>query len=442
VRTIRRCAQTFVAIICGLGIDGATRLAAQEVVLPQPVKDALTRYANLNTFSVTWTQESQPGDVARARLDAPTLKLWSRFEECHLVWQDGKLFKRRKELPPGRKGGDALGIYEFAFDGRILASGRRHLAKSSDAKKSSRAVLRKDLAANSESDEDSLGIVELESFGIYLSGNAKELLKATHLKSQILFMLERGGILKAVGVEPIGENRLMRVAITMENPAWRKIQGLDIAEFERELRAEKKLGNHAEEDIKREVAVMKMAKEGTSRNLEYVYYLDSELGYAVRCWQQLTEDGRLRVQANCTDHQKLPGHELWLSRNCRIDYYTFDGNDPDEVFKTPFVTDVMEVSEFGTKPVLDEQFTLNYTKPGTKVADATFPHFQGDKAINYLIPANPQDLDRVIKEAQEKTRRRTRTDWGMNLAIIGNALVVAGIIAYLFIRHRRKVAKS
>ena len=431
-------------VTLGLAMGGSRRLTAQEVVLPESVKDALARYTELKTFSVTWTQQFEPGEEARAKLDAPTLKSWSRFEACYLVWQDGKVFKRRKERPPERKDGPDSGVYEFAFDGQILAGGRPHLLTSSGGK-TARPVLRKDLAANSEADGDSFGVAYFEAFGVHFPGKVKELLKSKQLVSQVMFLLEHGGRLKAVESAEIDGRPMTRVTIVNENPAWPGSQRADPAKIEQELRA-LKTGKQTEEDIKQQVEAVRRVKERTARNLNRVFYLDPEFGYAVRRWEERTEDGRLRIQTNCTEHEKLPEHGIWLPRNCCRECYTFDADDPGGFFKTPYLTHVMKVSEFSTKPVPDEQFTLNYTKPGTKVADATFPESkQGEDSVNYIIPADAKDLDRVIEEARTlarvKANRANQGNWFKIVLIGGNIAALATLVVYLVVRHQRKVAK-
>src|SRR5205814_905646 len=88
-------------------------------------------------------------------------------------------------------------------------------------------------------------------------------------------------------------------------------------------------------------------------------------------------------------------------QKCLIRSYVADGKYPGEVFNTPLITDVLKVSEYATKPVPEELFTLKYTTPGTNVTDKSLPEASGQPGgVTYKIPANPQDLDRVIEEAR------------------------------------------
>ena len=59
----------WVAILAGcvLGMGEANRLLADDTLLPQPLRDALARYVELKTFSVTWTAKYQLGPAALAK---------------------------------------------------------------------------------------------------------------------------------------------------------------------------------------------------------------------------------------------------------------------------------------------------------------------------------------------------------------------------------------
>src|SRR5437773_854091 len=84
-------------MVGALAICGSKRLTAQELTLPESAKDALARFAQVKTLSIKWTQQSQPSVLARAKLDAATLRSLSREAACYLVWQSGKMFERRYE---------------------------------------------------------------------------------------------------------------------------------------------------------------------------------------------------------------------------------------------------------------------------------------------------------------------------------------------------------
>jgi hypothetical protein len=420
-----------------LGTGGLPRLAAAEgEALPAPVRDALARYAELKTFSVTWTQQFRLSASARAKLGLADAQD-SPSSTCYLVWQGGKMYSRRNE--GGREWKDAPGTSrnEFAFDGRIIAGGRP--GESSAA----RPNLVISSAEDGDGDAEYFGVDYFQSMGIRLPRGLGELRQSKHLASQVLFLLEHGGQVKTVGTAQIDGRPMTRVEMLVDNSMWSVAQKEDLAALERVLRNTR---IYTAAQIQQKLASAKQRKETTPRRLVYVFYLDPAFGYAVRRWQEMTDDGRLRVQSDCTRHKKLPGYEIWLPGMCRTDSY-ISGNLPGEYFDSPFQTDALEVSEYGTQAVPEKQFSLNYTTPGTDVTDNTLPEAQsGKRGVSYQIPANPEDLDRVVAQARASTLRlaeleKQRYIIKMVLLVV-NAVGLVALSAYLVIRHRRRIAKS
>jgi hypothetical protein len=442
----RRYSWILVLVAEVLGIGSSRQLAAQEVVLPEPVRNALGSFAQLKTFSASWSHQHQPpSGLIREKLRMPPMKPPNFLpppDFCYLVWQGGKMYCRTNE--GGREWKDAPNIrrQEFAFDGRILASGSPD--QMIRGKRTSPELLI-NFAENEPPEADYFGVRYFEPLGIRLPHGVAKLPPHKHLASQVLFLLDDGGRLKAVGPAQIDGRPMTRIAILAENPVWRLSQKEDFAELERMMRSAHTM---TEQQIQEKLALAKKCKELIPREVEYIYYLDPQLCYAVRRFQELATDGRLRVQSDCTEHQKLAGYEIWLARKCRIDYYVADGTYPGEIFDTPFAGDVLEFSEFGTKPVPDEQFTLRYTTPGTSVTDMTLPEAKTAEggAVSYKVPANPEDLDRVIEEARALTRAEaSHRKWQKVVKIVlivGNAGALAGLVVYLVVRYRRKVAAS
>jgi hypothetical protein len=425
-----------------LGLVGSSRMAAQETVLPQPIKEALDRYKELKTLSVTWTEEAHRGPSGIAKFGEPSSTKSGLPPVRHLDWQEGKLYWRR--IIGGRewKGGPGIRRDEYAFDGRIWAGGCPDQV-ASDGKRRTPG-LQIELAAEREPNAGTLGVdVFDQPMGIRFPRGAGELLRAKPVVSQLLFMLENGGQLTAVGPAQIDGRAMTRVVVRADNPQWQIVQKTDLAALEKSLRAN---AANDERTIKGKLAIAKRRKETTPRTLQYVWYLDAELGYAVRRFEVLTEDGRRRSQSECTDHQQLPGHKIWPPWKCRTDEY-FTYADPGELYPTPFRTELIDVLEFETKPVPEAQFSLNYTIPGTRITDKTLPEAKLAQAgVTYVVPSNPEDLDRVIEEArtlaQLKASRAARVWWFKMLVIVGNILALAAVVACVVVRYRRKVAKT
>lgn len=424
-----------IAVVWGFDITGSSRLTAQESDLPQPIKRALGRIGTLKTFTVTWTQQNYWGEAEG----------WSNPTLHYLVWQDGKMYDRSQE---GRAWTDAPKS-ERAFDGHIFFSGWRDQRFSNGKPKNPAIII--SLAKNEPPDADYFDVRKFQSAGIHLPCGVSEWFRIKQLQSQLLFALEHGGELRTQGPAHIDGRPMTRITLLTDNPVWNLFQRADLTREEKMLRDYSP--GITEEQIQQKLALYKRARELAPRKVEYVFYLDPEHGYAVRRWQELTEDGKLQRQADCTDPIKLPHHEIWLPRKWRIDSYIEPVSFPGEVFQTPLRKEVVEVSELDTKPVSNESFTLKYTTPGTEVTDKTLPEAKlapgadiGVGGVAYKVPARPEDLDSAIEEARALTRTRAEVEgrresirWIMLLA---STVVLAGVLGYVIIRYRRKVARS
>src|ERR1700731_3088538 len=101
-----------VLVTPGLDDRRTDRAAAQEVVVPEPVRNALGIFKALRTFSLSWSQHKRATPVTRAKLAVGPD--FDRPDFWYLVWQDGKMYSRRiegrkewKDAPDGRR-------FEFA----------------------------------------------------------------------------------------------------------------------------------------------------------------------------------------------------------------------------------------------------------------------------------------------------------------------------------------
>jgi hypothetical protein len=432
------CGLSITALALGIGNSG--RLEAQEAVLPESVRNALARFAEVKTFSVSWSVRRQVGEMVRTNQKPSPWnpQVLAGLEFHLLVWQDGKMYERIIEGGREWKNDPSIRRSESAFDGRILATGN----PDSDRKKNRKPSIVVKRAEDLKPWESVFGVELFEPLGIRLPHEADELRHAKSLSSQVLFLLEHGGRLEAFGPAEIDGRSLTRIAIHAPNPEWPSTQKVDYAKLERTLR----VAQLSEAEIQEKLAITKRRVEFTPQTLEYVYYLDPSFGYCVRRCQVRNTDGQLRLQWDCTGAERLEGHQIWLPRKWVTDFYSWR-NYPGEFFDKPFVSEVQEVQEFSTKPVADERFELKYTEPGTVVGDHTLPESKlGAGEVHYQIPANPEDLDRAIEEARALRRAQAEgATWAKKykaVSIIVTVLVVAGVLAYLVIRHRRKGATS
>ena len=420
-----------IVVAWGLGSSGAPAMGAQEVVLPEPIRKALARFEELKTLSITWNQHTRVGAQTRGLKYVYDLE-W-QAGKMHVLREDGG---RKKDNPKAERN-------EFAFDGQMIEVAR---PDASTAGLLESPVLIINPAEDEQPESDYFGANDFDRSGIRFPHGAGELLRVRHLVSQILFLLEHGGRLEAVGRTQIDGRPMTRIDVLAENPDWPQCQKADFVKFEDTLRS---FGSLSEQEIKGKVALYKRQIEATPRELKYVYYLDPELAYAVRRFQELSKGGQLRVQSDCTEHQELPGHEIWLARNCLTNYYVSESPIPGTVFDSPVQTLVREVSEFGTKPISDEQFTLRsrYTTAGTFITDNRLPENKKNKgSVTYRLPANSADLDRVIEEARGLSatiagKQNARSVFKIVL-LTANIVAPFALLLYFMIRLRRKVIRS
>jgi hypothetical protein len=178
-----------------LGSSG-NRVEAQEeqAVLGQDAKEALARYAELRTLPIKWVQEIEPGAVAESKLDAEKLASWSRPESCYLVWQGGKMFRRRHEGSRGWQDGSQTSQHEVAFDGRTLAGSRPHLSLG---EQTAAPVLTLHLASSLDPDAEYFGVEHLQQLGIHFPSGMGDLLRTNLLSSQVLFLVLEGRLKEA-----------------------------------------------------------------------------------------------------------------------------------------------------------------------------------------------------------------------------------------------------
>ena len=423
--TTKLCRRMLVVTGWCVGMAGPSCFAEEEVALPEPIRAGLSRYADLTTVSMKWKQRARMSSLASGRLDESKIQYFSLPRDLYLVWQGGHMYLRTI------MGEDT---HEFAFDGRVVAGGRFATAGGHNR------VLRKDLAADLDTDAEYFGVESLHWLGIRFPYGVGRLVDGQPLQSFVLYLLEQGARIKAVDTAELDDRSMQRISLLVENPTWRLLQDLDMAELDAQLHR----SAETEEWIQEHLASVRRAKETTSPELMYVFYLDPQMGYAVRRWQDLTVEGRLRMQADCTAHKRLPEHQIWLPRKCQVDEFTFDSNYSGEIFDKPFQTKVLQVSEFDTKPVPNELFTLDYQLPGAEIADATLPEAKlGKGPVYYTVPVDLKELDRTVEQARkfQDVQSEKSGKWGarnpMSIPlIVGNSLVIVVLLFYLSRRYR------
>jgi hypothetical protein len=92
-------------------------------------------------------------------------------------------------------------------------------------------------------------------------------------------------------------------------------------------------------------------------------------------------------------------------------------------------------------PIPEERFSLNYTAPGTIIADGRLPgaYEEGRERIQYMIPADARRLDEVVETAMGVTpsKPERRTAWYGTLAAA--ALAFAAVAGCLLVLRKRRI---
>jgi len=165
------------------------------------------------------------------------------------------------------------------------------------------------------------------------------------------------------------------------------------------------------------------------RDRLFVFSLVPEYGYAVSDCVIKTLDDKVAYSIKNEQFEKIPNKEVYIPRKTVVQCFT-DVTIPDDISPTPLFTEEYLLTEVATKKVDDKKFDLRkkYTRPGTHIGDRTLD--DTEYGVQYVIPANPADINRAI-EAARTGQRFVPTPlpsppfvyrWG--LAIIGLCLII------------------
>lgn len=170
----------------------------------------------------------------------------------------------------------------------------------------------------------------------------------------------------------------------------------------------------------------------------YRFSLDKSLGYAVREQQTLTRDGRLLMAVANSDFVPMKVSHIWLPKRSLIRWHSWYTTPPGRAFKDPLFTEELRVAEIHQEPVDVGLFVLNYTTPGTVVGDGRLPGADtaANAVVDYRIPADVKDLNRVIDEAV-RGRPRTKLSTTRVILIVGNVVLAAVVMIAVALRWRR-----
>ena len=171
------------------------------------------------------------------------------------------------------------------------------------------------------------------------------------------------------------------------------------------------------------------------------FSLDPHLHYAAREWKRFSAQGNLIEVAHSTDFKKYDAEgALWLPASCLHEFYQYDGwpTKPSGVLFNERTT----LEELRLVDGLDDsQISLlrgDYDRPGTLVSDSTHPKAKDlpGGVLSYVIPADPEDLDKAIEGAISGKPFVSSSSPGRHYVWLGINGVVIVLILVLVWRRR------
>jgi hypothetical protein len=417
----------------------ATRAA--ELKIPPAVQQALEENARqLSPISVTCTMRVtsslSPAETLERLKLANSFRPDRFFSEhpSRIVWQDQKIYASFKFLSGEVGDNETTSLSESTFDGQVVSNSslynpsKEALARlkkmGGGAGPIARNITREPIAKVLQRQTFGLGIgsvyfqpaigllLESKSRGAVAGGGVDEY--KSHAESAVLNCLQNGWKLisventlrdshRSVRIEMQGDNPIRSSAVAYDLDNYRQMVQRNRAANEKQLarltpqQKEMILGSQRQQEERVRI-IEEQRKLPAMRR--YVFYLDPELHYAVRRFEQSYGPDTLLARSDCSHFEQIPGRQLWLPRRVETqlhEYYSV----PETVFKDAFLTQILEVSAIDGSRVPEELFKLDYTEPGTMVRDGTDPAAKSkDGYLSYTVPARPEELPGVIERAR------------------------------------------
>jgi hypothetical protein len=156
----------------------------------------------------------------------------------------------------------------------------------------------------------------------------------------------------------------------------------------------------SDKENKMSLVIEIVAKEmWTKKDHHFTFWLSPKLNYAVERYDIKTIKGNLAYQILNSNFFQLSGKEVFLPQKCTQRCFTFM-TIPDNISDNPLFEDEFLLADVSTKKINEKQFNIQkkYSTPGTLVGDHSIFN-DLPNGVQYVVPANPADLDRVIEAA-------------------------------------------
>jgi hypothetical protein len=345
---------TMIGICLSIATLTAPPSFAQEASLPQDVRQALNAQADeLAPITAAWDWTLSKGGQREVQ------------NRQRIVWADGSFRLRTTSVFPHAN------QTENSYDGTTYFVGgadRSSLLKS---------------AIPSGQEQPLIYLQYFENAGVLLPATGGDIAGKV-IQSKLIQLLRRGAVLSRMETAQLENKQLLCVQILADNEYRANSAKSKLSDVERSARTWAK----TEAEIKNTVDTVRRMQEMPAR-LKYSFYLDPNMGYAVRRYDVSYEDGTLLRQCNNREFEQLKGRGLWLPRECQVDHYWSIRAPEGFRFSTsPIHSEFIKVTELVPAVLKDENFALNYTKPGTYVMDKTNP----ENTQLYMIPASLESL--------------------------------------------------
>jgi hypothetical protein len=445
-------------LCCGIGFNRLIGIAAvalihlaqipanhaAEAKLPPAVQQALEENARqLSPISVTCTTRmasrlSPEETFERLKLGESLGLGRNRFfmeRPSRIIWQDNKIYVSYKYLSGGVGDNETTSQQEIVYDAAGFSMGSIiGLSKETIAEQKKRGVTndpvvrnltREPLAKVLQRQPAGMGVDNpyfQQSVGLLLGtisrgetpgGVVDE--QQPHASSAVLSGLNGGGKLISVETTVLDGRRLVRIELEGDNPIRSRAIAYDLVNQRKMLQRNREFNEKQSARLTGPEKEMRLRfqqqQEQGIRIIEeqrklpatrrYVFYLDPELHYAVRRFEQSYGPNALLTRSDCSRFEQIRGRQLWLPRGVETELHEYYSV-PETVLKDAFLSQIVEVTALDGNRVPEETFKLDYTAAGTMVRDATDPAAAKSKDgyVSYTIPARLEDLPGVIERAR------------------------------------------
>jgi hypothetical protein len=251
------------------------------------------------------------------------------------------------------------------------------------------------------------------------------------LRSAVLSLAADG---RVQSYEPSAAPSHPLVAITLEAPEPWGFRG-DMAEAEKAITS----SGMRPESVAFQLNLLRMRGTLSFANRQYKFEVDPSLGYAVRTITESRASGEPLFRTKCGDFRRLPGSDAWFPGTCEVVAYTWETN-PVFSAKDPLFKITYSLSDVKAGPFSDDNFVLNYSKPGTDVQDNTLKRANGQPGVAYKIPANRDQLAQVIEQARGTTFQQASSSssgrWFWLITLNAALVIVLAIVWFVRARAR------